>query len=354
LNEKVVEDIRMKTQSNIENNIRAGKYVAPRAPYGYMKSLDDCHKLIPDQVAATVVRDIFKMASTQIGLNEIVRRLNSTKTPTPIDYARSNGLQGNYEQGNGLWNSRTVKHILTNRTYTGDLVQGKDSVLVENTHEPLICRDIFDTVQKLLDSSTGVARNTSNVPLSDNILRGKIICGVCGNKMQQRKGSGNSSWNFFTCISNNRLGAGHCTGMYVRETDILTALRSEIDRYVQANEVISMVNETRLIELTAIVSDLNNSIHVHEDCLRSQYEGLVRGDISASEIEPAQKEGERLRTELHDAMMQKEVLNKAREQYRLFFGFNQGSVSMEQMVNSSLEHAVVYKDRQIAVSFQHL
>ena len=36
------------------------------------------------------------------------------------------GLSGNYDDGDGNWNSRSVKYILTNRTYTGMLVQGKE------------------------------------------------------------------------------------------------------------------------------------------------------------------------------------------------------------------------------------
>ena len=227
-NEKMVEDIRAKTQSSIDCSIRNGKHVAPRAPYGYKKSADDCHLLIPDQKTSKVVNDIFNMAANHTGLNEIVRKLNALNIPTPINYAKANGLQGNYEEGNGFWNTRTIKYILTNRTYTGDLVQGKDSITVENTHEPLISRATFDMIQKLLEASSINANNMTNVPRSDNILKGKVICGSCGGKLQRRKGSGKSEWHFFTCISNNRLGVGHCTGMYIREFEIMDAIRSEV------------------------------------------------------------------------------------------------------------------------------
>jgi hypothetical protein len=305
--------------------------------------------LIPDQTAATVVKDIFKMASSQVGLNEIVRRLNAASTLTPIDYARANGLQGNYEQGNGLWNSRTIKHILTNRTYTGDLIQGKDSVTVENTHEPLISRDVFDVVQKWLDSPPSVSRNTSNVPRSDNILRGKVICGSCNGKMQRRKGSGSSEWFFFTCINNNRLGAGHCIGMYIRESDILNSIRSEVDKHVQVNKATFMINENQMIVLTATVFDLNNAIRTHEDTLRYQYEELIRGNISAADIEPIQKEGKRLRSELRDVETQILTLSMEQEQFNLFFCVHLGDALIESVVDEYLENTVIYKDKQVVV-----
>ncbi len=126
LNQKIVDDIKTKTQSVIDMNIHDGKSIAPRVPYGYIKLPCDCHTLIPDSMAELVVKEIFHLASKGTGLNEIVRRLNTSKTPTPIDYARANGLHGDYQQGNGLWNTRTVRYILTNHTYIGDLIQGQN------------------------------------------------------------------------------------------------------------------------------------------------------------------------------------------------------------------------------------
>lgn len=66
-------------------------------------------------------------------MTTIVRYLNEKNIPTPIQYARSKGLAGNYDDGNGDWNSRSVKYILINRTYTGMLIQGKKERCCRNT-----------------------------------------------------------------------------------------------------------------------------------------------------------------------------------------------------------------------------
>lgn len=67
----------------------------------------------------------------------------------------------------GVWVDTTIKAILTNRIYVGDVVQGKtkkinyklkktvknkpnDFIIVENTHEAIIDRDTFNYVQTLL------------------------------------------------------------------------------------------------------------------------------------------------------------------------------------------------------------
>lgn len=173
------------------------------------------------------------MASRKISINEIVRQLNTAGISTPINYATAHGLEGNYNKGNGLWRSCTVKDILTNRVYVGDLEQGKDKYLVQNTHKPLVSRDIFDAVQKLIVANTAAGSSKTNIPYQNNVLRGKVICGCCAGKMKCCKGSGNADWHFFSCICNNRLGAGHCTGMYIRESDIINAILREVRLYVQ-------------------------------------------------------------------------------------------------------------------------
>ena len=81
--------------------------------------------LVIDNKAAEIVKEIFEMAASGTGISSIVHYLNRNSIPTPIQYARENGLKGNYDDGNGSWNSRSVKNILTNITYTGVLVQGK-------------------------------------------------------------------------------------------------------------------------------------------------------------------------------------------------------------------------------------
>jgi len=163
--------------------------------------------LVPDMEADAVVKEIFRMASQKTSINEIVRRLNAAGIPTPINYAIAHGLEGNYNKGNGLWSSRTVKDILTNRVYVGDLEQGKDKYLVQNTHDPLISWDMFDAVQKLIVENADTGSSKTNAPRQDNVLRGKVICGCCGGKMQRRKRNGNAEYSVMRSMIKRGLGS---------------------------------------------------------------------------------------------------------------------------------------------------
>ena len=137
-NEQVSLDTQRKTQAILDMKAQRGMFIGPRAPFGYRKSTENKLVIEPDQKAAEIVKEIFAMAAEGAGINAIVRHLNENAIPTPIQYARSNGLEGNYDDGDGVWNTRSVKYILTNRTYTGVLIQGKEKRVVEGTHIPLV------------------------------------------------------------------------------------------------------------------------------------------------------------------------------------------------------------------------
>ena len=209
-NEQISIDIKKKVEEVLDMKAKQGMFIGPRAPFGYQKSELDRNKPVPDPVTSLVVRKIFELASGGIGVNAIVRYLNEKEIPTPVQFARSNELNENDNNGDECWNSRSVKYILTNRTYTGMLIQGKEKRVVSGTHEALVDVDVFENIQKSFR-----ARAFNLAPknqTAENILKGKVICGCCGGKMQRRRGTNHADWYFFSCITNNRLGAGRCTG----------------------------------------------------------------------------------------------------------------------------------------------
>ena len=212
-NEALAKDMRDKTQEALNFKMQKGMFVGPRAPFGYEKSSQGHFRLIPDLSAASTVRKIFELAIGGMGITAIVRHLNEHKTPTPMEYARSKGLSGNYNDGSGDWNSRSVKYILRNRTYIGILEQGDGKYVVENAHEPLVDIAVFENIQKQLNQKAYFVSSDNNS--SENILKGKVICGDCGSKMQRKKGNQNGDWHFFICHTNNRVGTDRCTGIYI-------------------------------------------------------------------------------------------------------------------------------------------
>ena len=132
--EETALDIKKKTETELDCKAQRGLFIGARAPFGYKKSEVNHNKIVVDEEVAKIVKKIFELATNNMGLTAIVRYLNENHIPTPMQYARANGLTGKYNDGSGNWNTRSVKHILTNSTYTGILIQGKNKRIVENTH----------------------------------------------------------------------------------------------------------------------------------------------------------------------------------------------------------------------------
>ena len=141
---------------------------------------------------------------------------------------------------------------MTNRTYTDVLVQGKEKRVVAGTHEPLIDIKTFDTIQKKLQSKAFYLSDSSQG--TENILKGKVICGCCGGKMQRKRGTNHADWYFFTCNTNNCLGLGKCTGMYVREEDIFSAIYHQLKLYTQGHFISSLQYNEEMAQLEAKLS----------------------------------------------------------------------------------------------------
>ena len=140
------------------------------------------------------------MALSGIGAHKIARILNDEKVPSPTAYKQMNGIHYHMAAKNrnvGLWSSPTVYQMLHNQTYAGNLVQGRHKkisyktektmwlpksqwIVVENTHEPIIDMETFETVQMMLKEHTRSGAKGEIHPLAK-----KIVCGCCGSFMEQ-------------------------------------------------------------------------------------------------------------------------------------------------------------------------
>ena len=312
-NERVSIETKMKVEAVLDMKAQHGEFIGPRAPFGYQKSSENPGQLVPDPVAAVIVRKIFEMAASGTGVTGIVRYFNDRSLPTPIQYARAHGLDGDFDDGNGSWNSRSVKYILTNRTYTGMLVQGKEKRAVEATHEPLVDSGTFDAIQKAFQ-----ARAYNVVPQgrpTDNILKGKVICGCCGGKMQRKRGTGHADWHFFTCITKNRQGAGKCTGMYAREEDVFNAIYRQLKDYVNERYIINSTYKQKIQEYAEQIADLTQRKTTAWINAMEHYEQYVQGEISKEEFRAVQDIADQAKESLIQATEGKAAYEK---QYAIF------------------------------------
>jgi len=172
-----------------------------------------------------------------------------------------------------------VKKILTNYTYTGNLIQRKNQISAVNIHEPIITEEVFDDIQTRFSATESCRR----VKKTDNPLRSKVICEQCGGKMQRKRGFGKADWFFFTCITKNRRGVEYCDGAYIHEADILLAIWQELQA-MQAKYLTSITQcEENISKLKESLQNLTNIEKMQMSKHQETYERYITGQYTTQE-----------------------------------------------------------------------
>ena len=200
MNDQYARDISEKVRSTLKIKQLNGEFIGVTAPYGYLKNPKDKHKFIIDKEASYIVKKIFNMILLGKSKKEIAEHLNSKNVLTPSLYKLSKEKTNSEELIlSKKWNAEIVNRILRNETYTGTLIQNiktkpnyktsklidvnKDEwIITENHHEPIISKEKFDEVQKLLDRK--VKANKDN---EIDLFSGYLKCSHCGNHLIIRK-----------------------------------------------------------------------------------------------------------------------------------------------------------------------
>lgn len=348
VNEAYAEDIRQKTQSVIDLQMSQGKFVAPRAPYGYRKDPNNCHQLIIDEDAAQNVKMIFDLASANISMNAIVRTLNDKKILTPIRYAIGHGLEGNYDTGNGLWNTRSVKKILTNPTYIGALIQGKEKKLVKDTHQPIISAALFQSIQERLSETS--AYPTKEVT-STNILKGKVICGNCGGKLQRKKGSSHAEWYFFTCITKNRMGAEHCSGMYIRENEVIAAIQAEVVRQSETHRKLLSAYKDKILALKQQLQELIQKKEQQATGHRNWYEQMIMRQLTKNEYQAYSSQLPDIQKQIVQIQVAIKESRQNCKRSQLFCNVASGNEKIDILIELYLRKVTISSNKELQVTF---
>ena len=162
-----------------------------------------------------------------------------------------------------LWDGTAVRHMLQNPTYLGDLVQLKtttvsyknhknvkrdkeDWIVVPNTHEAIISRELWDKVREV-EASVSQGKKTKRGRVDP--LSGFMFCPDCGEKMRlmynnTTNGSKKKPRIYvrqnYNCGTYNRFGKRACKSHYIKMKDmqqiIITDIRARAELAVTDEE----------------------------------------------------------------------------------------------------------------------
>ena len=308
INDSYCRDISIKSRSNLEVKRRNGEFVGNFTVFGYMRSPDDKHKLIVDEEAAVVVRNIFNWKQEGWNAQQIANHLNKLHFPSPMEYKRKCGH--NYRTSFktktvAQWSAVAVLRILKNPVYTGVLEQGKTTTpnykvktrivkdeskwtRIENAHEAIITPAQFELVQTVLGLDTCRAEGQDEIyPFS-----GMIYCADCQSPMIHRTAtSSGKKYQYYMCSGNKR-DKDSCTTHNIKcelvEKVVLATVQAHISMAIDIDNAMKRVEaldwEKREIrKIDAQISAMELDVEKFNNIKMELYEDLKSDLITKEE-----------------------------------------------------------------------
>ena len=307
INEAYALDIGRKIKAQARQAMKDGDYIGGRAPYGYRKDPENCHKLLIDENAAPVVRQIFQWAYEHKSLNGIVRSLNEMGITAPSNYKESTGeITSPGLIGSGKWQTRTVMKILQSEVYTGDLVQGKTKIMdhrqvkaetdnliiAQETHEAIVSHEMFEAVQAYRKEICEESKAKPKKPYTPNIFKGKVFCAHCGRSLHrqraERKKGPDIYW--FHCLTKSRVDRDGCIGVAIQESELMATVTSILEKELSVALGMSvplLQLETKHQKEHDVLKNRmllkRQEIEKYRRLVRGLYENFVQGVLTSDE-----------------------------------------------------------------------
>lgn len=191
--------------------------------YGY-KLVDNVLQIVPEE--AEVIRQIFEHYLSGWGCTKIARALTEAGIPAPYG---------------GTWSHASVRDILQNEKYAGNLLLQKTfredfrtkrkrkntgelpKYNVRNSHVPIVSHATFDRVQAELSRRSIINHDQGEKRQgSEKLFKGLIICGICGKRYVHKYASGRThNRPIWICTTYNNLGKDCCDSQYIPESVLI-------------------------------------------------------------------------------------------------------------------------------------
>ncbi|MDE7048367.1 MAG: recombinase family protein [Lachnospiraceae bacterium] len=224
-------DVSVKVKASFENKCANGEYVFGQAPFGYRKSTKERNKVIVEEKEAEVVRYIFSLAVQGKGSTGIAVQLQKEGIPTITQMRRQDKKAGDGKKH--AWGSQSVRNILNNRFYLGEMTYGKtvrksvgskngihipkeEWKVIPDHHEALVTPEVFAQVSKFRPELSTKRKREKNP------LTGKLHCGGCGYAMVYKPLQGKNKYRRFECHKHSLLKIPECCTYF--NADILEEL----------------------------------------------------------------------------------------------------------------------------------
>ena len=214
-------------------------------------------KILPadmvDDETKWIIEKIFSLAYQGYGSAKITKQLRAEKVPTAswLNFTRygtfAHIFEGKPESKRYEWTIAHVKAILKSEVYIGNSVHNMQSTVsfkskkkvrkpesewfrVENTHEPIIDKEVFYRVQEQIKS-----RRRQTKEKATPIFAGLVKCADCGWSMRFGTNKTNKTpYSYYACSYYGQFGKGNCSMHYIRYDVLYQAVLERLQYWAKA------------------------------------------------------------------------------------------------------------------------
>ena len=374
----------IKIRNVLNEKRKKGKFVGSLPCFGYMRDPLDKGHLVPNPETAPIVKNIFKWRVDGIGPTEIANKLNKANIVTPSGYKKTNYSSRLIDRDN--WNISTVKKILCNRIYTGDLVQHTQTkvnykskkkitldeklwIIVENTHEALVDKETFEYVNNLRK------RNTRNYEIKTNrqkrLLEGKLFCKECKNRLTVLYRKKQNYWS----VNCNRYSRdpvrGRCYSHFYPynylEDQVLEQINKSISKLIKELDIKELNDEVvkNIHKETTNIDKIVKELQIEKENITSKLKTLYNdrcvGVISADTYKELAGESEQKLKQINENIENQNIkkykmenkVNTLPDYTKKIKKLLDLSKPKKELIDTLVDRIVIDKDRNITIYFKY-
>ena len=385
-------DISKKVSTALRAQMETGKFRNRNLPYGYLWN-EDKTAYVVDEEAAAVVRQIFEWKLREVSVYTIVERLKTGGIESPERHKRRAGSRnGDNIQGEG-WCPSTIRGILQNRAYIGEMVCGKSEtalykglkkhitemdkwIVVPDAHPPIVSVPEFEAVERQMQKDSS-HRETAMEWSADiragmiDLFAGKIFCADCGKRMYYKRqricGCKNVTFRgVYDCSTHVRRGHATCFNHFIRQDaldeKVFNAIRDQLQVALDYERLLlamqggsgeASVREKHKAAVASVKLRLNALKKKRAGLYESYVEGILNEEEYAFAKQTYEEQYEALNRLLDEAVERRERFLASISPDNKWLTMMRGVAGMtgltQELVDAIIEKVLVYGEGRIEV-----
>ena len=376
-NELYARDIAEKVTASKQAKMKQGEYLGSIPPYGFqIEKIDGKRTLVPEPVTSEIVREIFNRYASGETFVSLAKWLYGQKIHRPSDYKKYKMVYQQEGQKLRQWERESIRFLLTNDAYVGNLVQSgkhmKEQITVEHTHEPLVSEEVFYRVWERIEENIKIQnRRPLRKDTMEDIFRGVLYCGECGHKLSRMVTERKASYKevktfvFYSCPNSKRIDEEKCENEQITflqiQKVILHLLKKEFllssTQMKKLMEFNKEAGEKRKEQIQKAQDELQKSVDGADRKISSYYLEYRNGSISQvqfletkKELEEKKEQDRQTLRDLHTEYSSIDrMVDKQNQFLRTILKYKSCAELNAELVQNLIEKIYVYRGKRVEI-----